>query len=269
MSSVPERYAKDVLYQWDPKPIEGCFNILFLHQNIDPYVYSPLEPPSLNLSNLPSGFDVIVDGHIHSHTLEKINSTNFIIPGSTVVVQFQPSETAVEKGFVNIDIGKELKINFVPLEKNRKFFYEEVKLTGDSSVREQIEKRINNIVHSKNFFKPPIIRIKVVGKEIEVLDQELRTIEKKYSEKAIVVFAKELESPEITEKIEFLRNLREQKLSLEEIGLNLLKKNLEDLQFGSTFDDEQIFGLLIEGEVERTFNILTGEQKTLTQMVNK
>jgi DNA repair exonuclease SbcCD nuclease subunit len=269
MSSVPERYAKDVLYQWDPKPIEGCFNILFLHQNIDPYVYSPLEPPSLNLSNLPKGFDVIVDGHIHSHTLEKINSTNFIIPGSTVVVQFQPSETGVEKGFVNIDIGKELKIDFVPLEKNRKFFYEEVKLTGNSSVRDQIEKKISSIVNSKNFFKPPIIRMKIVGKEIEVLDQELRTIEKKYSEKAIVVFAKELESPEITEKIEFLRNLREQKLSVEEIGLNLLKKNLGDLQFGSTFDDEQIFGLLSEGEVERTFNILTGEQKTLTQMVNK
>jgi hypothetical protein len=95
----------------------------------------------------------------------------------------------------------------------------------------------------------------------------LRELERKYYGKAIVVFFKELESLEITEKIEFLRNLREQKLSIEEIGLNLLKKNLDELQFESTFDYEDIFKLLSDGETERAFNILTGEQKTLTQIL--
>lgn len=269
MSSVPERYAKDVLYQWNPKPLENCFNILLLHQNIDPYVYSPLELPSLNLSNLPKGFDVIVNGHVHTYTSEKIGSINFIIPGSTVVVQFQPSEAEIEKGFVVLDVEKELKIDFVPLEKNRKFFYEKIELTNNLPAREQIEKKLNEIIYSKNFLKPPIVRMKIVGKETEVLDQELRSIERKYSGKAILLFSKELESPEITEKIEFLRNLREQKLSIEEIGLNLFKKNLEELQFGMMFDYEDIFKLLSEGEAEKAFNILTGEQKTLSQVLKK
>jgi len=266
MSAVSERFAYNVLSQWNPKPLPNCINILFLHQNIDPYVYSPLEPPTLNLSNLPKGFDLIVDGHIHTQTQESIDNTNFIIPGSLTITQFQKSEAEIEKCFVRLDIDKEVKAEFVPLEKNRKFFYEEIKLE-EGSVREQIEKKISDIVYTRNLTKQPIIRLRIAGKETEVLDQELRDIERKYSGKAVLVFVKELESPEITEKIEFLRNLREQKLSTEEIGLNLLKKNLEEFQFESVFDYEDTFKLLTEGEVDKTFNILIGEQKTLTQIL--
>ena len=266
MSNVSERFAYDVLNQWNPKPLPNCVNILLLHQSIDPYVYSPLEPPTLNLSNLPKGFDLIIDGHIHTQIQEKTNGTNFIIPGSLTITQFQKSEAEIEKCFVKLDIGNEIKTEFIPLEKNRKFFYEEIKLE-EKSVRDQIENKISDIVYTRNLSKPPVIRLRIFGKETEVLDQELRDIERKYDEKAILVFVKELESPEMTEKIEFMRNLREQKLSTEEIGLNLLKKNLEELQFESTFDYEDMFRLLTESEVDSAFNILTGEQKTLTQIL--
>jgi len=121
----------------------------------------------------------------------------------------------------------------------------------------------------KNLPKPPLIKLKIVGKETEVSDQELRDIERKYSGKALIGFVKELESPEITQKIEFLRNLREQKLSTEEIGLGLLKKNLEELKFDSIFDYDNTFKLLSDGEIEKVFNILLGEQATLTQVLKK
>ncbi len=266
MSNVSERFAYDVLNQWNPKPLPNCVNILLLHQSIDPYVYSPLEPPTLNLSNLPKGFDLIIDGHIHTQTQEKINGTDLILPGSLTITQFQKNEAEIEKSFVKLDIDKEIKSEFIPLEKNRKFFYEEIKLEG-KYVRDQIENKISDIVYTRNLLKPPVIRLRIVGKETDVLDQELRDIERKYAEKAILVFVKELESPEMTEKIEFMKNLREQKLSTEEIGLNLLKKNLEELQFESTFDYEDMFRLLTESEVDSAFNILTGEQKTLTQIL--
>lgn len=262
MSSVPERFAKDVLNQWNPKPIEGCVNILFLHQNIDPYVYSPLEPPSLELSNLPKGFDFIIDSHIHMHTMEKIDNTAFIIPGSTIITQFQRNEAEIEKTIVKIDTESK-NVDFIPLENSRKFFYEEIKIDSNSSARGQIEQRLHEIIFTRNLVKPPIIRIRLMGKETEVLDRELRDIERAYAGKAILVFAKELESPEITEKIEFLRNLREQKLSVEEIGLNLLRKNLDELGFESTFNHEEMFNLL--ENVDNAFNVLIGEQKTLSQ----
>lgn len=267
MSGVPERFAKDVLYQWGPKPIEGCFNILMLHQSIEPFIYSPLDPPSLNLSNLPRGFDLIVDGHLHLTGQEKVNETVILFPGSTVTTQLEKNESNAEKGFYQIEIEKELKINFIPLKENRKFFYDEIKVEA-GSLREQVESKINEILNN-NFTKKPIIKLKISGDEAEVLDQELRDIERKYSGQAVIKFAKDLDTPEIAKKIEFLRNLREQNLSVEEIGSQIMKKNLEELEFDSTFDFEQAFGLLSEGQADRFFNILIGDQETLNSILKK
>lgn len=267
MSGVPERFAKDFLYSWNPKPLENCFNILLIHQSIDPYVYSPLEPPTLNLSNLPKGFDVIIDGHIHSSIQEKVGNTLLIFPGSTIVTQFEKNEALAEKGFFKVEINEQLKVSFEKLEKIRRFFYEEVKIES-LQAREQIEKVIKKILEQK-FSKPPLIKIKVIGKETDISDQDLREIEKKFSGQAVVNLVKELEVREITKKVEFLRDLRGQKLSIEEIGLSILKKNLEELGFNFSFEPENIFGLLSEGEVEKVFNILIGEQATLEKVLKK
>ena len=265
MSGVPERFAKDVLYQWGPKPIEGCFNILMLHQSIEPFIYSPLDPPTLNLSNLPKGFDLIVDGHLHLAGQEKANSTLILFPGSTITTQLEKNESEAEKGFYQIEFDKELKINFIPLKGNRKFFYDEIKIeTG--LLREQVESKINGILN-QNFSKKPIIKLRISGNETEVLNQELRDIERKYSGQAIINFAKELDTPGIAKKIEFLRNLREQNLSVEEIGTQILKKSLEELKFDSGFDFEQAFNLLSDSQTERFFNILIGDQGTLNSVL--
>jgi DNA repair exonuclease SbcCD nuclease subunit len=267
MSGVPERFAKDVLYQWGPKPIEGCFNILMLHQSIEPFIYSPLDPPTLNLSNLPKGFDLIVDGHLHLAGQEKANNTLILFPGSTITTQLEQNESEAEKGFYQIEFDKELKINFIPLKGNRKFFYDEIKIEA-GLLREQVESKINGILN-QNFSKKPIIKLRISGDETEVLNQELRDIERKYSGQAIINFAKELDTPGITKKIEFLRNLREQNLSVEEIGTQILKKSLEELKFDSGFDFEQAFNLLSDSQTERFFNILIGDQGTLNSVLKK
>jgi len=264
MSGVPERYAKQILDKWDPKPLKGCYNILMLHQSIEPYVYSPLEPPSLNISNLPKGFDLIIDGHIHIRDSTKIDKTILLMPGSTITTQLKVEEAEVKKGFYQVDTAK-TKTNFIPLKKNRKFFYKEIELKPDIVVRDQIDDTISKIL-TKDFKKLPIIKIKILGKEA-IIDKELRDLEKKYSDKAILYFSKQLESPEITRKIELLRSLRERKLSVEEMGLQILKKNLEDLKFESTFDTDNVFKLLVDGQADKAFDILTGQQKTLDQIL--
>lgn len=266
MSSISERFAKQKIEQWNPKPVDGCKNILVLHQSIDPYVYSPLEPPSLTKENLPKGFDLVINGHIHGHVSDTIDGKPFIIPGSTLITQLEKREAELEKGIYKIDVDNEIKINFVPLTRSRKFFYNELEAAKDSSLVGKIEKIINEIVFVKNLPKQPIIKFKIKGDETNVLDDELRNIEKKYAGKAIIIFSKELEFPEMAEKVEFLRNLREKKLSVEEIGLNLLRKNLDELGFKFIFDYESAYGLLSDGESDRMFAILTGDQKTLFEM---
>jgi len=263
MSGVPERYAKQIMDKWDPKPVEGCYNILMLHQSIEPYVYSPLEPPTLNLTNLPKGFDLIVDGHVHTKDLTKVDDTQFLLPGSIIVTQLKKEDAEVTKGFYQIEIGKETKINFIPLENNRKFFYKELELKPDVTIRDQIEEILKETL-KEEFKKKPLVKIKIFGKETGIIEKELREIEKKFSDKAIIYFQKELESEEMSKKIELLRNLRERKLSVEETGLQILKKNLDELKFASAFDYESLFRLLSDGETDKALDILTGEQKTLS-----
>jgi len=262
MSSVPERFAKDVLNAWQPKPIEGCFNILVLHQSVQPYVYSNLEPPTINLEDLPRGFDLIIDGHVHTHSVDKIDGTPFVVVGSTMLTQLQRNEAESKKGFVMLDVNKSCKIEFVTLEKCRSFFYEEVRAANN--LKAEVEKKVSEILSSQAFAKPPLIRIKLVGKESSVIDRELAEIEKKFAGKAVLIFAKELESEELSEKAELLKSLREQKLSVEEMGLNLLKKNLEELNFSPEFDYEKLFWLLSEGKADTALKVLTGEQTTLS-----
>jgi DNA repair exonuclease SbcCD nuclease subunit len=257
ISGVPERQAAEVLKQWNPKPVEGCYNILMMHQSIDPFIYSPLDPPTITMENLPSGFDLIVDGHIHGRVEENIGGAKFIIPGSTVITQLEKNEAESEKGFYQID-ARNKTVSFVSLENDRKFFYEEVE--ADSGVKENIEKMIDEILEEK-FTKLPIIKIKIFGNSVNVSEYDLRFIEKKYAERAVLVIAKDLETPEMTDKIEFMRNLREQKLSVEEIGLQILKKNLEKMDFEKSFDFENAFNLLSEGEVEKMFESFIESKK--------
>ncbi|MEM7827178.1 MAG: hypothetical protein QXD72_00500 [Candidatus Aenigmatarchaeota archaeon] len=264
MSSVPERYAKDVLDKWNPKPIEGCVNILLLHQSIDPYVYSPLEPPSLTLSNLPKGFDIIIDGHLHVHGIEKLNGTILMMPGSTVITQFEKNEANTSKVIGKITIDNEIKTEFTPLETSRKFYYEELSVEKSAlTLREQVERRLIQILYSSEHKKKPVVRMKLKGREVNILDKDLREIENKLSDKAILILVKELESQELTEKRELLKNLREQKLSIEELGLNLLKKNLEEFGMEEGFDYETMFHLLSEDQTESALNILLGQQTNL------
>ncbi len=267
MSSVPERFAKSELNEWNPQPVQGAYNILILHQSIDPYVYSPLEPPSLTRESLPTGFDLILDGHLHTHFTDSANGTPLIIIGSTVITQFEKNEAEIPKGIFFIDCN-ERKTDFVQLQNNRKFFYEQIDFKSDTKIRDVIEQKIGNIVQDMNLQKPPVIKIRVSGKETEIIDQDLRYIEKKYENKAIIIFVKNLESAEMTEKLEFMKNLREQKLSIEEIGINILQKNLEELKSEKLLDEEALFSLLSQGAVDKTFAILTGDQKTLQQLVS-
>ena len=260
MGNVPERYAKSYLEKWSPKPVEGCINILVLHQNIYPYVYSPLEPPTLDIKNLPKGFDLIVNGHIHQTSIEKIENSLLLNVGSTNVIQLEKNEAESKKGFYLFDTDTK-KLQFFELRSVRKFFYDEIKICKGKLFREQIEKKIESLI-SKDFEKKPIIKLRIIGKETDIIEQEIKEIEKKYAKKAILFLTKELESEEIEKKVEFLQNVFDQKKSVEEMGLSLLKKNLDELKFDLEIDFEKLFRLLEEGS-EKPFQILLGEQLTL------
>jgi DNA repair exonuclease SbcCD nuclease subunit len=261
MSGVPERYAKNILDKWGPKPFQGCYNILMIHQSIDPYIYSPLDPPTLNLNNLPQGFDLIINGHIHNHDKKKIGDTDFIIPGSMVVTQLKEEEIKTPRGFYKLSLPKR-KFSFIELEKNRKVFYKEILLNNDSLLRKEVENEIERIC-KQEFKKSPLIKFKIAGRKFDLIDKDLKEIEKKYQKKCILKFQKKLESEQIEEKIEFMNKMRKEKLSIEEMGIKILNENLSRFKFVKEFDPEDIFKLLSDGQTERALDIITKKQQTL------
>lgn len=262
MSGVPERYAKEILDKWNPKPVKDCYNILMLHQSIEPYVYSPLDPPTITMSNLPEGFDLIIDGHIHNNEKTKISNTDFIIPGSTIVTQLKEEESKSPRGFYKFELPKK-KITFVELEKNRKFFYKEISF-DKKSIRDKIESALEELTKNK-FNKKPLVKFKIAGRNVELFDKELRDIEKKYEKDFILKFQKKLESDEMEKKLDLLKRIGEEKLSIEEMGMKTLKENLDQLKFKGEFDPENLFRLLSDNQTERALDIITKKQQTLKQ----
>ncbi len=262
MSGVPERYAKTILDKWDPKPVKDCYNILMIHQSIDPYVYSPLDPPTLNMNNLPEGFDLIINGHIHNHDKTKIGDTDFIIPGSTIITQLKEEEIKVPRGFYKLQLPDK-KIGFVELEKIRKIFYKEI-ILNDEPIKNKIESELEKFLKNK-LNKKPLIKFKIVGKKTKLIDKDLKDLEKKYEKDCILKFQKKLESEEIEKKLDFLKKMREEKLSIEEMGLKILGENLTQLKFKEEFDPENLFKLLSDNQTERAFDIITKRQHTLKQ----
>ncbi|RLJ00655.1 MAG: hypothetical protein DRP06_01550 [Candidatus Aenigmatarchaeota archaeon] len=237
MSHVPEKYSKDVLNKWNPEPVPGAKNILLLHQNIEPFIYSDGDDVNMKISDLPLGFDLIVNGHIHWKNEVKLNNGKLILPGSTVQTQLNKKESEIRKGY--FILNPELKFKEI---KQRDFYYEKANTNDEVEefLKKMPEKELN-----------PIIKIQI--KNTSKLD--LNIIEKKYKEKGILVFKKEIFNTFEKQKTEILRK----QLSAEEYGLKLLKEK-------SKFKDpEDLLNLIIDEDSKGVEDLL---KKNFKEKIN-
>jgi len=256
MSSVPERFAKDVLREWNPKPIPEAVNILMIHQSVTPYVYSPLEPPSLELEELPKGFDLYIMGHLHWYDKKILHNAQLLVTGSTIPTSMNRSEAEQTKAIHKFDGS----IKHIPLENQRKIFWGEFRI--DPSIKEKVETFISTISPTK---PKPIINITIKGTLKEGYQPPRFTdLEEKYKHKAIINIKKKFDREGFEEQVEKLRMFREQKLSPEEYGIKILQEKMKEVKFNININD--IFGPLVEGNTDLIFNILIGEQKTLVEV---
>ena len=257
MSGVPDRYAKDCFTQWNPNPVEDAVNILMLHNSIVPYIYSPLEPPSMKLEDLPKGFDLYVLGHMHWHETKLLNDGKLLLCGSTVPTTIRKIESEQQKCIFKYNSD----IQIIPLEFQRKIFWEEYEFGPN------IKDIILNFIETISTSKPkPIINIKIKGVKKDLL-LNLSEIENKFSNKAIININKDIEAETLQEQLESIKTLREEKLSPEEHGLKILQEKLKQFNCGIKIDE--IFDYLVEGDINLIFNILTGNQQTLKEGLNK
>jgi DNA repair exonuclease SbcCD nuclease subunit len=249
MSNVPERYAKEALMSWAPHPVPNALNVLVMHQSIDPYVYSPLEPPSIKLEDMPEGFSLLIDGHMHSHDRRLLKGATFLLTGSISPTGVSRFEADQRKVFWQWD-GSQLAP--VPLSSQRRIFCEEFEWSP--GVKQQMDDRFAQLLSTQLTTKP-IIAAKVRGKLPPGTPQPNFTdLAAKWGERAVIQISKSLTSEDFDAQVELLRALRDNRLSPEESGLRLLMDNLN--QANCSIRADTIFDLLVDGQVDTIFNEL-------------
>ena len=250
MSNVPERYAKETLMNWAPHPVPNALNVLVMHQSIDPYIYSPLEPPSIKLEDMPNGFSLLVDGHMHSHDRRLLKGATFLLTGSISPTGISRSEADQRKVFWQWD-GSQLAP--IPLTSQRRIFCEE--FDWSPGVKQQMDDRFSQLIAAAPASPKPIIAAKVRGKLPPGTPQpNFSDLTTKWGERAVIQISKSLTSEDFDAQVELLRALRDNRLSPEESGLRLLMDNLQ--QAGCGIRADRIFELLVDGQVDTIFNEL-------------
>jgi DNA repair exonuclease SbcCD nuclease subunit len=188
LGGIAEDRFKEIMKREDPKPIEGMFNIFFFHQSI--YEFLPFSQDFIKLDDLPDGFDLYVDGHIHGRIESSSHGKPLLIPGSTVLTQLKDGEQETKGFYVFDTLTKSYVFNEIG---SRRFVLRRVSIEGKepSEVTDDIESVVSAEAGKGG---NPIVKIELVGKlkagykGIEINSPE---IVKHNSGKAIVEIGKD------------------------------------------------------------------------------
>ncbi|MEM3476970.1 MAG: metallophosphoesterase [Candidatus Micrarchaeaceae archaeon] len=243
MGGISEDRVKDVLKELNPSPAAGYFNIFVFHQSL--FELLPFNNSFLRYEELPEGFDLYIDGHIHNKIIGKVHGKDFLIPGSTVITQLKEVEQE-KKGFFVYDTLTGA-IDFHEIE-SRPFFLLNVNIEGKSI--SEIEKKANEGIDKivKACKEKPIIRLVLEGtleKNIKITDLPIREIERNSKDKAILeIDRKDLVDAAEKNNIEELREGKMGGLPIKEQGILILQNALKDEAYLSKLNPIELFDIL-------------------------
>lgn len=225
LSAIPDNYFKSALDEWNPKPIEGCFNIIMFHQLFQPLTYS-----SLHVNMLPKGFDLYLSGDLHEKKSITYENSPLLIPGSTVSTQIG-KESVNKRGFWKIDTKGETK--FIELNSRPVYYI-------DEQIKD-IETLDNKLKEITDKGEKPVIRVNIS----DISETEIR---KKYEDKAIIIFKKEREG----------KHIDVHKMSVKDTGRKILSDNIKT----SGLDEkifQEIFEILLENRIDDAIELLKNQ----------
>jgi len=233
LSGIPDNYFESAMQEWKPQPIEGCYNILMLHQLFQPITYS-----KLHVNMLPKGFDLYISGDLHEKKQIMYEGSPLLVSGSTVSTQIN-KDAVNKRGFWKMDT-KTRRSEFVELD-SRPVHYIEDKIENV----EELDKKISSILERET--TKPVIRFNVVE---GLHDSEIR---RKYTDKAILIFKKEKQQADA-------KDIETHKMSVKETGRKMLSDNMKQAGLDEKVFSE-IFEILLEGRIDDAIELLLGSNK--------
>lgn len=256
MAGVPEKVAKDVINKVGFQPIENAINIFMTHQSYNELLAFDDEMISnLSLEDLPKGFDLYINGHIHKKHLINTTFGPFLIPGSTIITQIKKLEIEEPRGFYTFDtITKKLEFIAIPIQ--RKYFYFEIKEenTTKQELIDKINEKINEIKNEfvlyNNIKLIPVLKVKVSAKLN--MNENTNLNEKDCpTQDVILIIDKKLEIQELKNKIENI-NFEQDKINALENSKKIFEKNLIDAGYKNSIDIDSLITLLKDNNPEKT-----------------
>lgn len=249
MGGLPEQFARQAFKLLDPKPVKKAFNVFLLHQTLKELI--PFDEEFLAIPDLPEGFDLYVDGHIHWNRELKANGRHVLLPGSTVITQMKPNEQH-GKGYYLYDTKtKEAEFKYINA---RPFHYVELKFEGATfpQVESQVRERVSGVLAGETRGKP-LLKFKLLGSLAKGLTPsgiDAVALEREFSQKAFLSIDKEFDTEELKQKVDILRRMRAEWKGSRELGLRLLRERLEALESPLAAKTEELFDSLSTGEVD-------------------
>jgi DNA repair exonuclease SbcCD nuclease subunit len=243
LGGVSEERVREVLQRLDPKPMDGAFNVFMMHQSV--YELLPFGEDIIKYADLPKGFDLYINGHIHNRIEAMVHGKKFLIPGSTVLTQLKDGEQD-PKGLILFDT-KKYTHEFRPIN-SRKFIVIDIKIDDASPklVTKHCEDEIEKVIARHK--DRPIIRIKLQGSiasGFTSIDMPLRSIVSKYSQKAIVeIDSSKLKSATGGDGIKGLQEGETWGMTIKELGMTTFVSKLKDGKLDSGFDARRLFEIL-------------------------
>jgi len=215
---------------------------------------------TLSLSDLPQGFDLIINGHLHWFSDTREKGVRLLIPGSTIVTQMKKLEAEKRKGFVIYDSATG-KAEFHEIENQRKLYYRKIDFENATAgdVRKKVSEEFEKIIAAHSG-KKPLVRLKLSGTlalGVSPSDLDLRALSREMGEKAILSLDGSFSHEHLKKKLHDLRNAQREKKSVSAIGLDILENYLEETHFKKSFDVKRVFGLLSKGENEKVIELLS------------
>lgn len=239
---ISEERVREQLKLLDPKPVDGMFSIFMFHQSV--YEILPFSDEFIYYDELPKGFDLYVDGHIHSRIEHVVHGKPFLIPGSTVLTQLKDGEQGA-KGFYLFDTVAR-SYEFVEIE-SRPFFVRELNFKGGSpkEIKERCEKEIEDVLTGRI---DPILRIRLVGTiagGFGSADMPLQMLINKYTDRIVLDFdSSKLVDTQVEKGIEEIRSNKDGGSTVREMGINMLLSKLKEDSIDSNMRVSDMFNIL-------------------------
>ncbi len=233
MGNVPDDLTVKAIEKLREKitPPKEMFSILMLHQSFREFVYGENLPSINDLEHL--SYSLYLNGHIHARKEEG----NVLIPGSTVLTQLTREETR-PKGYIMYDTKKKTH-EFIEIP-SREFILEELEL-DKATPSEVLEKTREKAEKAFSASPEAILNIRLKG----TLAQGFRSTDISFPRTQNLYIDNRMDEKRLKREIVKLRELKENKVSINDISERRLRERLEGKV--RLFDPQKLFEHLLEG----------------------